>query len=265
MERCYKYSYQFYSKRIALLTVLHVVQAVLPEDFKHAPKFYNDAWNTAKNYWNTDNYSPWNSSIADPYGSGTGRGFATGNYTPDGLQNPFSELLARHPTEMLRHPPSPPSWWSPGTIFPSPSSDFNSNHTGIFWAPVGNSSDPPGLQWITIVSSGPAILICLLTSIILGVIILRQGMDAIKVLYSVLCYVFSMVFLTPNSNPHFFSSGVSNADNRGLLVPGTQSNQAEIGDKLQAQGDHPEHRPDPPLLLHCHDNSSPGYIRVETP
>eukprot|EP00116_Pleurobrachia_bachei_P013041 sb/3473303/ len=41
VERCYKYCYQCYSKRIALLTVLHVVQAVLPKDFKHAPKFYN--------------------------------------------------------------------------------------------------------------------------------------------------------------------------------------------------------------------------------
>eukprot|EP00116_Pleurobrachia_bachei_P017773 sb/3478035/ len=41
VERCYKYCYQFYLKLIALLTVLHVVQAVLPKDFKHAPKFYN--------------------------------------------------------------------------------------------------------------------------------------------------------------------------------------------------------------------------------
>eukprot|EP00116_Pleurobrachia_bachei_P008058 sb/3468320/ len=188
----------------------------------------SNAWKTDSNAWNTENDSPWNSSIADPYGSGTGRGFATGNYTPDGIHNAFSELLARHPTELLRQ-------WSPGTIFPSPDpSGFNPNDTGILWAPVGNSSDPPGVQWVTIASSGPAILICLLTSIILGVIILRQGMDAIKVLYSVLCYVFSMVFLIPNSNPHLSPPGVSNADHRGVLVPGAQPDQAEIRDELQA-------------------------------
>eukprot|EP00116_Pleurobrachia_bachei_P004613 sb/3464875/ len=46
MERCYKHCYQFYLKRVALLTVLHVVQAVLPKDFKHAPKFYNVKYHT---------------------------------------------------------------------------------------------------------------------------------------------------------------------------------------------------------------------------
>eukprot|EP00116_Pleurobrachia_bachei_P000944 sb/3461206/ len=47
-SRCYKHCYQFYLKRIALLTVLHVVQAVLPKDFKHAPKFYNVTYRTVE-------------------------------------------------------------------------------------------------------------------------------------------------------------------------------------------------------------------------